>query len=159
MELRRSLYHTNILLMRGGEIQNNTIRALKQNSRSEGARDSNVRCASELYAEEDMSKKNGKRPELGIVGNSVVHTQELVACVAVVDFVQLYHLQQMIRVTSLLMQHTAAHCNTATLQYTAIHCNTLQDTATHCKTLQHTATHCNTLQHTAIHLLWCSCTI
>jgi len=43
------------------------------------------------------------------------------------------------------LQHTAAHCNTAT------HCDTLtlQHSATHYNTLQHTAAHCNTLQHTA----------
>ena len=42
-----------------------------------------------------------------------------------------------------------------TLQHTAAHCSTLQHTATHYTTLHHTATHCNTLQRTATQTMPC----
>ena len=53
------------------------------------------------------------------------------------------------RSRSIMLQHTATHCNT--LQHPATHCTTLQDTAPHCRTLHHMTTHCNILQHAATH--------
>jgi len=57
------------------------------------------------------------------------------------------------------LPNTAKHCNTTHIRqprqkatiimhHTATHCNTLQHTATHCNTLKGTATHWNALQHT-----------
>jgi len=90
----------------------------------------------------------GRFTERSQLCTGVRHSRRMVvstrACCSVLPHCNTLQHARLLTTKTLILQHTATHCNT--LQHTATHCNTLQLTATHCNTLQHTTTHSDALR-------------